>query len=117
MANSMIGATSWMRVRIIPQFSSTILPSSSSLHNHKVSFFFPEGGSSQSVPPLLLINNKLEFVLLLRLPEISMLVVIELLSSIEALKWVLSFICGFRSKGGKFLLRIEGSGRLCGSGG
>ncbi|KAJ6708301.1 GLUTAMATE--TRNA LIGASE [Salix viminalis] len=41
MANSMIGATPWMRVRVIPQFSSPILPSSSSLYNHRVSFFYP----------------------------------------------------------------------------
>ncbi|KAH8497721.1 hypothetical protein H0E87_016850 [Populus deltoides] len=41
MANSIIAGTPWMRIRVIPEISFPILRSSSSLYNHKVSFLFP----------------------------------------------------------------------------
>uniref|UniRef100_A0A6M2EE89 Glutamate--tRNA ligase, chloroplastic/mitochondrial n=1 Tax=Populus davidiana TaxID=266767 RepID=A0A6M2EE89_9ROSI len=41
MANSIIAGTPWMRIRVIPEISFPILRSSSSIYNHKVSFLFP----------------------------------------------------------------------------
>ncbi|KAJ6431498.1 hypothetical protein OIU84_018889 [Salix udensis] len=104
----MIGAASWMRVRIIPQFSLTILTSSSSLHNHKVSFFFP-ARRLFSVSATAATDKQQVRVRFAPSPTRNL--------HVGGARTALFNYLSARSKGGKFLLRIEGSGRLCGSGG